>query len=232
MDERANGRYTVKELADRGGVTPRTVYYYVGEGLLPAPEGGGPASTYTDDHLLRLRLIRRLKAEYLPLAEIRRRLADLTTDELRALLEAPTAAPPQDSARAYLARLLGDTPAAGPPSRPSAPRASPAAFARPAPASPPAPRPARPSERTDDRPTEESYPALRGPLPESARPLQEAGGASARRPADAADVAPSESWQRVRIAPDVELHVRAADTPSTRSRLGRMVEALRRVLET
>src|SRR5688572_3160786 len=65
----------IGELADRAGTTVRTIRYYVAEGLLPAPAGSGPRSEYTDDHLARLGAIRALKARYLPLAEIRRRLA-------------------------------------------------------------------------------------------------------------------------------------------------------------
>jgi DNA-binding transcriptional MerR regulator len=103
----ARDTYTVKELADRAGVSTRTVYYYVSEGLLPPPEGGGPATTYSDDHLARLRLIRRLKDEYLPLAEIRRRVAGLSPDEVAGLLAQPAPLPPAEDARAYLARVLG-----------------------------------------------------------------------------------------------------------------------------
>ena len=35
------GRYNIDELADLGGVSRRTVRYYVQEGLLPAPLGVG-----------------------------------------------------------------------------------------------------------------------------------------------------------------------------------------------
>ena len=65
----------IGELVARAGVTPRTVRYYVAEGLLPPPSGAGPRATYGDEHLERLREIRRMKDSYLPLREIRRRLA-------------------------------------------------------------------------------------------------------------------------------------------------------------
>ena len=64
-------RYSLTELADLAGVTPRTVRYYLASGLLPAVGQTGPGSKYTPDHLARLQLIRRLQAEHLPLAEIR-----------------------------------------------------------------------------------------------------------------------------------------------------------------
>lgn len=60
------------ELADRAGVSIRTVRYYIQQGLLAAPESRGPGAHYTEEHLERLLLIKRLQREHLPLAEIRR----------------------------------------------------------------------------------------------------------------------------------------------------------------
>jgi len=77
---------TLGELTEKAGVSVRTVRYYIGEGLLPPPEGAGPHSAYSRGHLARLRLIQRLKAHYLPLKEIRRRLAGLDDGEVRLLL--------------------------------------------------------------------------------------------------------------------------------------------------
>ena len=73
MDTEAR-TYTLRELTDAAGVSARTVRYYITEGLLPPPHGMGPASVYTEEHLERLRQIAALKAAYLPLKEIRRRL--------------------------------------------------------------------------------------------------------------------------------------------------------------
>jgi DNA-binding transcriptional MerR regulator len=77
----------IAELARRAGVTPRTIRYYVAEGLLPAPAGQGQRRAYGPEHLDRLEAIRELKAAYLPLHEIRRRLRDDLTpggrDDLR-----------------------------------------------------------------------------------------------------------------------------------------------------
>ena len=64
----------IAELAERAGVTPRTIRFYVAEGLLPPPGGRGQQRSYSREHLDRLGEIRRLKASYLPLQEIRRRL--------------------------------------------------------------------------------------------------------------------------------------------------------------
>ena len=77
---------SLAELTEAADVSVRTVRYYIGEGLLPPPEGAGPGSAYTMGHLDRLRLIQRLKAAYLPLKEIRRRLSGLGDEDVRALL--------------------------------------------------------------------------------------------------------------------------------------------------
>ena len=108
-------RYSLTELADLAGVTPRTVRYYLAQGLLPAVGQSGPGSKYDPGHLARLRLIRRLQGEHLPLAEIRRRLDDLAEDEIRDLAGSRDPAPPTGSALDYLRTVLGD----GPGGRPS-----------------------------------------------------------------------------------------------------------------
>jgi DNA-binding transcriptional MerR regulator len=76
---------TINELANEAGVTTRTIRYYVEQGVLPPPEAGYPAQ-YTEDHIYRLALIRRLKDEYLPLDEIRAMLDGLDTAQVQALL--------------------------------------------------------------------------------------------------------------------------------------------------
>lgn len=78
--------YDLTELSDRARVTPRTVRYYIQQGLLRAPGITGPGAKYGEDHLNRLRLIRRLQQIHLPLAEIRRRLEMLSDPEVRDLL--------------------------------------------------------------------------------------------------------------------------------------------------
>jgi DNA-binding transcriptional MerR regulator len=112
--------WRIAELAARAGVTPRTVRYYVAEGLLPPPGGAGQQRTYSGEHLLRLAAIKRLKEAYLPLDEIRRRLAAVGPGELERLAEAPEAAPPT-GALDYIAAVL----AAQPPHQPTGGAAAP-----------------------------------------------------------------------------------------------------------
>lgn len=68
-DERHLG---IEELAGLGGVTRRTVRYYVQEGLLPAPRGAGRGSHYGPEHLERLLAVKGMQERGVSLDEIRR----------------------------------------------------------------------------------------------------------------------------------------------------------------
>ncbi|MEO8289159.1 MAG: MerR family transcriptional regulator [Chloroflexota bacterium] len=99
---------TIQELADRAQVTTRTIRYYVEQGVLPPPERGRPAE-YTEEHIARLALIKRLKEQYLPLEEIRDTLQRLDLGDLESLVEQYT--PPErtqqlDSASDYITTVL------------------------------------------------------------------------------------------------------------------------------
>ena len=97
--------FDLAELSFQAGVSPRTVRYYIQQGLLPSPEARGPGAHYGPEHLDRIRLIKRLQHEHLPLAEIRRRLDDLDPDEIRRLLKGEPGKPPGD-AKEYIRRVL------------------------------------------------------------------------------------------------------------------------------
>jgi len=113
-----SGRFTLTELAQRSRVTPRTVHFYIQQGLLKPAGSPGPGAKYDEGHIARLRLIRRLQREHLPLAEIRKRLDGMDDEMVRAAVyetsaaeaAAPEpAAPPADepaSALDYVRLLL------------------------------------------------------------------------------------------------------------------------------
>jgi DNA-binding transcriptional MerR regulator len=71
-----NGRYGIEEMAALGGVTRRTVRYYVQEGLLPPPLGVGRGRHYGPEHLARLQTVKAFQEQGLSLDEIRRALDD------------------------------------------------------------------------------------------------------------------------------------------------------------
>lgn len=64
----------IAELAALGGVTRRTVRYYVQEGLLPTPRGVGRGDHYGPEHLDRLLRVKELQERGRSLEEIRREL--------------------------------------------------------------------------------------------------------------------------------------------------------------
>ena len=104
---------SIEELADRAGVSVRTVRYYISQGLLTGPGTRGKYASYGEDHLDRLRLIRRLVEQHVPLAEQRERLAGMSADDVRRLLReedrhsrAQEQARIAPSPRDYVSRLL------------------------------------------------------------------------------------------------------------------------------
>lgn len=183
--------FTIDDLTAHSGVPVRTIRYYIAEGLLPGPGGRGRAASYTEDHLLRLRLIRLLVEQRVPLAEIRARLGGLSTREIQTLLQeearrearlARVAEAP--SPKAYIGALLDRARRARPSPQPLAAVASAAA---PAPTHPFSAAPAR-------------APA-RGSAAEAASPLP--------AEADASGGHEALSWHRRELAPGIELHVRS-----------------------
>lgn len=67
------GLYNADELGDLGGVTRRTVRYYVQEGLIPPPLGVGRGRHYGPAHLARLLKVKAQQEAGLSLDEIRAR---------------------------------------------------------------------------------------------------------------------------------------------------------------
>jgi len=219
-------RWTIGDLADLAGVTPRTIRYYNAEGLLPPPESRGKYALYTREHLQRLRLIARLKAAYLPLSEIRERLNQLSPEQMTQLLEgaeAPRAAAAETAAD-YVAQILhppivpldpprpiGYKPAISGTAHKLQARASlvdAADVEQSTPGSPPHLHPPRGSIL--------SYLAPEHPAEAGVHPHAEQ----------------HETWQRLALAPGVELHLRQPLPPEIEERTVRLVEAARRLFET
>jgi DNA-binding transcriptional MerR regulator len=217
-----DGTYSLSDLCDLADVTPRTVRYYISQGLLRSPGTSGPGARYDDGHLARLRLVRRLQREHLPLAEIRARLASLTDEDAIAQAEGPAEAP-ADSALDYVRGVLGMRNLRTPPkaiassavgTRPQVPSNRPAT--RPAPMLPPvARRLAMPSIADDGFVAQGAVMAadLAAPV------LPEPSGAERSH------------WERFVLAPDVELHVRRPLTRSQNRAVTRLLEAARQLLE-
>ena len=97
------GRFGIDELADLGGVSRRTVRYYVQEGLLPAPLGVGRGRHYDQAHLDRLLQVKALQEAGRSLDEVRRLLAGPPAS--RVALRAPAPPPAQTLPRTTWRRV-------------------------------------------------------------------------------------------------------------------------------
>ena len=76
-------RYSIDELSTLAGVTPRTVRYYIAQGLLDRPEGEKRGAHYLRRHLEQLLLTRRWTAAGLGLDRIRELQAGAPEDPPR-----------------------------------------------------------------------------------------------------------------------------------------------------
>lgn len=231
--------YTLSELCDLADVTPRTVRYYIAQGLLRSPGTSGPGARYDDGHLARLRLVRRLQREHLPLAEIRARLAALSDEEAIAQAEGP-GPEPAESALEYVRTVLA-SPYGKPVSRPDgrAPGSVPGGVPGPAPIpAPPASKPPSPavgpappvrSPRTDDGP----WPPQPQLIPDAGPPAHLLRVAEVSAAIAEPELTPPDrsQWERYALAPDVELHVRRPLTRSQNRAVVRLLETARQILE-
>jgi DNA-binding transcriptional MerR regulator len=80
------GDLDISELCERAEVTPRTVHFYVQQGLLPPAGSPGPGARYGEGHVSRIKLIRLLQKQHLPLAEIAKRTRGLSDAQVEGLL--------------------------------------------------------------------------------------------------------------------------------------------------
>lgn len=199
--------FTITELASLAGVTPRTIRYYVSVGLLPAPDAAGRATRYGQEHLDRVRLVRRLQEQHLPLAEIRMRLAALDPGEVAASLAAPAPAPLGD-ALDYIRSLT----------QPSMHRAA---------------EMRTPYLQEDAAPPEYSIPPA-GPALRSA-PSAPERWITSERPAPATQTPPTTAttamWERIPLGTDVELHVRRPLSRTANKRVERLITIAKEILE-
>jgi DNA-binding transcriptional MerR regulator len=100
--------YDLKELCEAADVTPRTVHFYIQVGLLPGAGVTGPGAKYGAEHLSRIRLIKLLQREHLPLAEIRQHIEPLDQAQVERLLKEHESKrkPPPSSAVDYIRGVL------------------------------------------------------------------------------------------------------------------------------
>jgi DNA-binding transcriptional MerR regulator len=196
--------FTLTDLAKLADVTPRTVRYYIGQGLLPPPTQPGPGARYTESHLERLRLIKKMQAKHLPLSEIRARLRVVTDIQIAAMADSTREERPADTAADYIRNVLADARPqhANQPALPAMPGPS---------AAMPMPSAAMPARATDAGPP----PLATGPDPVP-QPSSEPERAQ---------------WERISLGTDVELHIRRPLTRQQNKRVERLIAIARQLLE-
>jgi len=190
----------ISELAKLMGVSTRTIRYYIEEGLLPQPEVQGKYAVFNADYLVRLKLIKYLKDAYLPLREIKRQLDSLTVPDVYALVERFEKDPSGTLAemRVYPSDksefLAFDNRVSAPP---------------------------------DDSASEYIQRALKRQNPVVREPVMKF---NAPAPSPAPNPAPqsrpsepTETWQRVELAPGVELNVRQPQPPALRFKVDYLI---------
>jgi DNA-binding transcriptional MerR regulator len=220
-------QYTISELAAHTGTTPRTIRYYTAEGLLPPPDTRGKYALYSQEHVLRLEIITKLKEAYLPLGEIRARLQPLTSEQLAHLhteLESTTAVSPSsqdqqgeantETAADYIAHVLGQPIA-------TQQRLNEATqlYA--------APQLQAPPTQPGQAPVP-SGPPQQAPAPQ-APPRTGLLGRLLPRQRHSTPAYDGEQWRRIELAPGIELHIRESLTASTHKQLEQLLQTARRL---
>jgi DNA-binding transcriptional MerR regulator len=103
--------YLIGELANKTGVSVRTIRFYISEGLLPSPETRGRYTVYDEEYINRIELIKRLKEAFLPIKEIRVMLETKSKVEIDEFLSHyEDTRSPEHSALDYIAGIMETKP--------------------------------------------------------------------------------------------------------------------------
>lgn len=216
---------TIQELSRRAGVTPRTIRYYVEQGLLPPPGRGRPAE-YTEEHLRRLALIRKLKRQYLPLEEIRDTMQKLGIEQVEELLaQGEQTEPPHtgmSSAADYIRGIMERTEARETYKRHSVPPPPPA------PTIPVQPRPAPAAEPPASAPSLGR--TLKAPPPATNGSAENGIREPAVSYTEGDLESQAETWRRVKLAEGIELHYLPAPGARRGELVARLLDAAKQIL--
>ncbi len=68
-------RFSLRQLAEKAGITPRTLRFYIARGLVSGPGKAGRGADYGESHLKQIQQVRRFQDKGLTLSEIAHRLA-------------------------------------------------------------------------------------------------------------------------------------------------------------
>jgi len=195
----------IHQLAKQAGISVRTIRYYIEEGLLPQPPSKGRYSSYSRIYLDRLELIRRLKESYLPLKEIRLIMSSLSDDDVRRRLrEAPPTSP----------RFSDQLKAVPPPAKPGA----------------------RALEYIDQVMEDQTKYSTKGTTKEPHPAITWKQDYSIKKTFTLGEPPPAtpeaEEWQRIPLAPGVELHLRKPLDPAVQRLVQQVIYYAKRVFHS
>lgn len=74
-NNKAEGEWSLAELAEKAGLPGRTIRFYIAKGLMPGPFKAGRGACYGAEHLQRLAEIKEWQSKGLTLTEIARQIA-------------------------------------------------------------------------------------------------------------------------------------------------------------
>jgi DNA-binding transcriptional MerR regulator len=193
--------YTIGELAEAAGVTPRTVRFYAAEGLLPPPDAREKPALYSQDHLNRLNVIQELKRTFLPLHAIRDLLDQKTPEELTAILNTVTA---QETSHFG---VLQDRKAIASSTAPHDPESA-VEYIR--------------------RITESAPGVVREASPQRAAKSPSIAARLFRFDQQQLPIAPTEQWERIALTREIEIHARTPRSPEAQRLIDRLLSFVRR----
>lgn len=82
-----DAQLSIGEMSEATGVTPRTIRFYVSEGLIAPPVGTGLYRYYGYEQFIRIRFIKLFQGKGLPLRQIKLELSRISLSEMEDLLK-------------------------------------------------------------------------------------------------------------------------------------------------
>ncbi len=175
-----NFEYSITDLENETGQNRRTIHFYIQQGVIPPPLGVGGGAKYSEEHLLRLKLIPILQQSHLKLSGVKLALDGMDIAQMRRMIREPGKVVNVRTDSPIRMRLRTD------------PNMAPTARSESAP------------DETADL-TLLSYAQLVDNLEEIRSTDEPRGPQASRRPTSSR---PSQ-WRRIELADGIELHVRS-----------------------
>lgn len=196
---------TLEDLAAQSGLTLRTLRFYMQEGLLPGPETRGKYARYSQQHLDRLELIRRMKDLRLPLQEIRQLIDNMTPEEMSRLRRYQDEIAQKININKY---AMNDTSAIN--EKPSS-----------------ALDYIHSIQAVQENVRAYRQPKQPLPLADAVRPrmLKQVDRSIPQPPAG------QETWRRIQLADGIELNVRETDDQHEKQQLEQLIQSVRKLIE-